>query len=114
MTLDARLIAVLRNSQVHLLGGDLAVMLNTPLQEIESAIERLRAARFDIETKPGLGCRLLSSPNRLIADDLYARMGGCSIAPEIMVFAEAGSTNDIAARLGRDGHPGAVVFAERQ
>ncbi len=115
MTTDARLLVALRTAGVHMLPGDLAAQLSVPLAEIETSIARLCAAGFDIETKPGFGCRLLASPDRLIADDLHARLGDCPLAREILVFSETSSTNDVASRLGRQGHAGGLaVFAERQ
>lgn len=115
MTTDARLLVALRAAGVHMLPGDLAAQLSVPLAEIETSIAHLCAAGFDIETKPGLGCRLLASPDRLIADDLHARLGDCPLAREILVFSETSSTNDVASRLGRQGHVGGLaVFAERQ
>jgi BirA family biotin operon repressor/biotin-[acetyl-CoA-carboxylase] ligase len=115
MTLDARILKLLRQSQVHLLPGDLAAQLEETLSATESALERLRAAGFDIENKPGLGCRLLGAPNRIIADDLHARLVDCAVAREIIVFEETSSTNDVAMRLGREGQrSGIAVFAERQ
>ena len=97
-----------------MLPGDLAAQLGSSLREVEAGIARLRGAGFEIESRPGLGVRLLASPDRLIADDIHARLGTCELAREILVFEETSSTNDVAARLGREGHPGAVVFAERQ
>ncbi len=115
LSLDARLLVELRASSVHLLPGDFADTLGVPREQIAAALTRLRGAGFDIEEKPGLGCRLLASPDRLIADDLHARLAGCPLAREILTFAETGSTNDVAARLGREGHAGGLlVFAERQ
>ena len=115
LSLDARLLVELRAAAVHLLPGDLADTLGVPREQIETSLTRLRDAGFDIEEKPGLGCRLLASPDRLIADDLHARLGNCELAREILTFEETSSTNDIAARLGREGHAGGlVVFAERQ
>lgn len=115
MTTDARLLVALRTAGVHMLPGDLAGQLSVPLAEIETSIARLCAAGFDIETKPGFGCRLLASPDRLIADDLHARLGDCPLAREILVFSETSSTNDVASLLGRQGHAGGLtVFAERQ
>ena len=115
MTLDARLLRELRASAVHLPHGDFADALAVPCGQITEALARLRGAGFDIEEKPGLGCRLLASPDRLIADDLLARIGDCPLAREILTFEETASTNDIAARLGREGHAGGLlVFAERQ
>ncbi len=112
---DALLIRTLRGTAVHLLPGDLAAQCGLPLSEIEASLARLVAAGFEIESRPGFGCKLLASPDRIIADDLHARLGDCAIAREILVFEETASTNDVAARLGHAGHPGGVaVFAERQ
>lgn len=112
---DALLLRALRESGVHLLPGDLAAQCGLTLPEIDASLERLRGAGFDIESKPGLGCRLLGAPDRLIADDLHSRLGDCSPAREILVFTETSSTNDVAGQLGRQGHPGGVaIFAETQ
>ena len=115
MALDALLLRALREARVHLLPSDLAGQCGRSIAEIETALSRLRTAGFDIESKPGLGCRLLGGPDRIIADDLLSRLDGCSIAREILVFEETSSTNDVAAKLGRQGHPGGLaIFAERQ
>ena len=115
LSLDARLLRELRATAVHLLPGDFADALAVPREQIAAALARLRGAGFDIEEKPGLGCRLLASPDRLIADDLLARIGDCALAREILTFEETSSTNDVAARLGREGRAGGLlVFAERQ
>ena len=121
LSLDARLLRELRAAAMHLLPGDFADALGVPREQITAALAQLRGAGFDIEEKPGLGCRLLASPDRLIADDLLARIGAgtpaCAnpLAREILTFEETASTNDIAARLGREGHAGGLlVFAERQ
>jgi BirA family biotin operon repressor/biotin-[acetyl-CoA-carboxylase] ligase len=113
--LDARLIAALRASTVHLPATDLASQLTAPLATIETRLAELRGAGFDIEERPGLGFRLLSSPDRLIADDLAARLGPCDLVREIVVFTETDSTNDLATQRGRQGEAGGlVIFAERQ
>lgn len=115
MTTDARLLRELREAKVHIPPGDLSAALGITRVELDAAIARLADAGFDIEIRPGLGCRLVASPDRLIADDLFARIGGSDLVREILVFEETGSTNDVAARLGRDGHPGGVlVLAEHQ
>ena len=115
MNLDARLLHALRTSEVHLPADDLADEIGEPVALVEAALARLGDAGFDIEDRPGLGWRLLGSPDRLIADDLHSRLGRCDIAREILVFEETSSTSDVATRLGREGHAGGVaVFAERQ
>jgi BirA family transcriptional regulator, biotin operon repressor / biotin---[acetyl-CoA-carboxylase] ligase len=112
---DARILRALRNAGVHLLPSDIALLCELSMVEVEHAITGLQSAGFDIESRPGLGWRLISSPDRIIADDLHSRLGDCLVAREILVFAETNSTNDVAANLGRQGHAGGVaVFAERQ
>jgi len=113
--LDARLIAALRAAQVHLPATDLAGQLAAPLATVEARLAELRGAGFEIEERPGLGFRLLGSPDRLIADDLLARLGACPLVREIVVFEETDSTNDLAVQRGRQGGAGGlVIFAERQ
>ncbi len=112
MSPDARLLRALREASVHVLPGDIAGL---SLAEVEEGLKRLQGSGFDIESKPGLGCRLLGLPDRIIADDLHSRMTECSIVREILVFEETSSTNDVATNLGRQGHPGGLaIFAERQ
>ena len=115
LSLDARLLRELRAARVHQLPGDFADALAVPRERVAEALTRLRGAGFDIEEKPGIGCRLLASPDRLMADDLYARLGDCPLAREILVFEETGSTNDVVTRIAHEGHAaGLLVFAERQ
>lgn len=115
MTLDRRLLQALREAAVHLPANELAAQLGESAVAVRSRMHALRAAGFDIEERPGLGFRLIASPDRLIADDLAARLGACPLAREIVVFAETGSTNDLVLQRGREGtEAGLVVFAERQ
>jgi len=113
--LDSRLLRALRETRVHLPAGDLAAQLGESAPAIRAGLAALSAAGFEIEDRPGLGFRLLAAPDRLIADDLTARLGPCPLIREILVFAETESTNDLATRLGRSGAPGGVaIFAEHQ
>ena len=113
--LDTRILTALRASEVHLPATDLAGQLAAPLTAIEARLAELRGAGFEIEERPGLGFRLLRSPDRLIADDLLARLGPCALVRDIVVFNETSSTNDHATLRGRQGAAGGlVIFAERQ
>lgn len=113
--LDARLLATLRTSHVHLPATDLAGQLRVPIAAVEGRLNELRDAGFEIEERPGLGFRLLRSPDRLIADDLFSRLGTSTLVRDIVVFAETASTNDSAMQRGRQGAEGGlVIYAERQ
>ncbi|HEX5177240.1 MAG TPA: biotin--[acetyl-CoA-carboxylase] ligase [Chthoniobacteraceae bacterium] len=105
----------LRASKVHLPAGELAAELQTSPATIQKRMTILREAGFDIDERPGLGFRLVSAPDRLIADDLYSRLGTSMLVREILVLAETTSTNDRANDFARRGAPGGTaVLAEFQ
>lgn len=114
-TLDAALIGALRRSTVHFPRTELATLLRTDAATVSARIDELRAAGFEIDERPGLGYRLIASPDRLIADDLRARLGASSLIRDVLVFAETDSTNQRAIELGHNGAQGGIaIFAERQ
>lgn len=114
-TLDSRLLGALRAAAVHLPASELAAQLGETPAALRDQVAGLLAAGFEIEDRPGLGFRLISTPDRLIADDLTARLGPCPLVREIVVFAETDSTNELALQRGRQGtDAGLVIFAERQ
>jgi BirA family biotin operon repressor/biotin-[acetyl-CoA-carboxylase] ligase len=80
-------------------------------------IPALIAAGYEIEHHPHLGYRLLTSPDRLIADDILSRLPDDAgrWVRDILVFQSTSSTNDIITALARDGAPaGIAAFAEEQ
>jgi len=82
---------------------------------VAGRIEGLREAGYEIEQHPHLGYRLVSSPDRLVADDILSRLPELRWIREVMVFKSVSSTNDVVTSLARDGvRPGVVVFAEEQ
>jgi len=114
-TLDAALISALRKSQVHLPGSELAALLRVSPEIVASRVQGLCDAGFEIENRPGLGYRLLRAPDRLIADDLKARLGHLPSVRDVIVFEETDSTNEQASKLGESGALGGIaIFAERQ
>ncbi len=115
LSVDAALLTALRQSSAPMPRSELAGLLGIPAFALTERLEGLRAAGFEIEMDPTLGCRLQSAPDRLIADDLWSRLNSPTLVREIIVLAETASTNDVAARLGREGAPGGVlVLAESQ
>lgn len=114
-TLDAALLRALRRSAIHTPPSELATRLHTDAATIATRVGELRSAGFDIDERPALGYRLVSSPDRLIADDLHARLGSSSFIRDILVFAETDSTNQRTAELGANGAAaGIAIFAEKQ
>jgi BirA family transcriptional regulator, biotin operon repressor / biotin---[acetyl-CoA-carboxylase] ligase len=117
MTVDAHILCALRQPPGgSVSGADLSRKLRISRAAIWARIEALRGLGYDIEASPHLGYRLVSAPDLLHADDLHSRLGTTRIVGrDIRVFERTTSTNDIIARLARDGiREGAVVFAESQ
>jgi BirA family biotin operon repressor/biotin-[acetyl-CoA-carboxylase] ligase len=117
MTIDAHILCALREPPGgSVSGADLSRKLGVSRAAVWARIQAMRELGYDIEASPHLGYRLVSAPDLLHADDLLSRLGTTRIVGrDIRVFERTTSTNDIIARLGRDGiREGAVVFAESQ
>jgi BirA family biotin operon repressor/biotin-[acetyl-CoA-carboxylase] ligase len=117
MTVDAHILRALREpAGGSVSGADLSRQLGISRAAIWARVEDLRGLGYDIEASPHLGYRLVSAPDLLHADDLHSRLGTTRIVGrDIRVFERTTSTNDLIARLARDGiREGAVVFAESQ
>lgn len=117
MTPDVQILASLRAAESSGVSGtELAHRLGVSRTAVRTRIEDLRELGYDIEASPHLGYRLVSSPDRLHADDLLARLPRVRvIGRDIRVFEKTMSTNDVVEKLARDGvKEGAVVFAESQ
>jgi BirA family biotin operon repressor/biotin-[acetyl-CoA-carboxylase] ligase len=117
MTVDAQILSALyqaRHGSVS--GAELSQNLGLSRAAIWARIEDLRSLGYEIEASPHLGYSLTGTPDRLVADDLIARLGKTRvIGRDIQVFQETTSTNDVIDRLARDGvSEGVVVFAESQ
>jgi len=121
----------------------LAKLSRTPPEKIAIEAAELERLGYVIELHPHRGYRLIESPDRLMADDLEARLDAVeaslesvrdewdstlnrdkNVAParaakiigsDILVFEETASTNDVCEQLMRSGgRDGLVVFAESQ
>ncbi len=114
-SLDAALLRALRGATIHTPPTELAAQIGSTRAGIAALVDELREAGFEIDERPGLGYRLVATPDRLIAADLYSRLGNCALVREIVVFEETDSTNDQASKLGKNGAAsGLAIFAEKQ
>jgi BirA family biotin operon repressor/biotin-[acetyl-CoA-carboxylase] ligase len=117
MTPDAQILRALRTAKTGSVSGtDLSQRLGISRAAIWARIEELRSLDYDIQAGPQLGYRLISSPDRLHADDLLSRLDTPRIVGrDIRVFQETSSTNDVLEKFARDGvKEGVVVLAESQ
>ena len=95
--------------------SELQRRLATTSGGVAEKIAELQRLGYRIESHPHLGYRLVSAPDRLLGEDLRARIHTRLIGSEILVFEETASTNDVIEQLAHaGGHEGLVVFAESQ
>lgn len=117
MTPDAALLHALRAAgEDGVATAELARRLDLGPRALAAKLDELRRLGFEFSTGPHQGCRLVAAPDRLLADDLLARLRRTRvIGRDIRVFQQTSSTSDVAERLARDGvKEGVVVFAETQ
>jgi BirA family biotin operon repressor/biotin-[acetyl-CoA-carboxylase] ligase len=116
MSIDARILSVLRAAAGGVTGADLAERVGISRPALRARVEELRALGYAVESSPHQGYRLVSVPDVIHADDLLSRLGRVRVVGrDIRVFQETTSTNDVAVKLGRDGvAEGVVVIAEAQ
>ena len=115
MSIDSQILIALRGADA-VSGAELSNRLGISRAAVWARIQDLRNLGYDIEASPHEGYRLISTPDRLHADDLLARLGRVQVVGrDIRIFQETTSTNDVVEKLARDGvAEGVVVFAESQ
>jgi BirA family transcriptional regulator, biotin operon repressor / biotin---[acetyl-CoA-carboxylase] ligase len=116
MNVDAQILTALRTAPGGLPTAELAERVGLTRSALQTRLDGLRTLGYGLETGPRGGCRLVSSPDLLHADDLLSRLGPTRIiGRDLRVFQATTSTNDVAEKLARDGVPeGVVVLAEAQ
>jgi BirA family biotin operon repressor/biotin-[acetyl-CoA-carboxylase] ligase len=96
-------------------GEELSRGLGVTRSAVWKHVESLRAAGYAIAAAPHRGYRFGAAPDRLLPDEIRARLGTRLLGREILSFETVDSTNRVALELGARGSPeGAVVFAEEQ
>ena len=115
-TKETAVIATLKEHKDRYVSGqELAARAAVSRAAIWKQVEGLRAKGYVIEAAPRRGYRLISSPDRLIPEELAALVRTGTIGLRIVHREEVDSTNDLAKELAQEGAPeGTVVIAEIQ
>ncbi len=112
---DDLVLAALREAEGFLSGQQLGGSLGMSRAAIWKHVAALRNAGCRIESRPGLGYRLLQSPELLQADDVTSRLTSSVFGRELLCLSSTGSTNDELRRLAREGRAeGLAVVADEQ
>ncbi|MCG3176082.1 MAG: Bifunctional ligase/repressor BirA [Candidatus Omnitrophica bacterium] len=97
-------------------GEELSRRLGVSRAAVWKEIQVLRKVGYRIDAAPHTGYRLISSPDRVIADELEALLGdGRTVGSRILCYEELDSTNSTAFALAEKGcADGTCVLAEHQ
>jgi BirA family biotin operon repressor/biotin-[acetyl-CoA-carboxylase] ligase len=96
-------------------GEELSTQLSVSRAAVWKHIEKLRKDGYRIEAVPHLGYKLVSVPDRMLAEELQWKLGTSVIGKRIFSYDTVDSTNTIAYTFAQDGlAEGAVVVAEAQ
>ncbi|MFC1632461.1 biotin--[acetyl-CoA-carboxylase] ligase [Candidatus Omnitrophota bacterium] len=113
---DEKLLKILRSHRANFVSGaQLCSKLDISKTTLSRHLHQLRQHGYDLQTQPHLGYRLLSVPDRLLAEELSWRLQTKIIGKKILAYNIVDSTNKVAFALAEQGAAyGTTVFAEGQ
>ncbi len=104
-----------KNQEEYLSGEDLSNKLGVSRTSVWKYIKYLREVGYQIESSPRLGYRLVSTPKRLLPEEIKRNLKTEFVGQEIFYYEEVESTNIIAKdKAQRGAKEGTVVIAKRQ
>lgn len=104
-----------QNRGCHISGADLSRTLGVSRSAVWKQIETLRARGYEIVGGPNLGYLLEGSPDLLYPREIQKNLHTRSFGRQVYHLRSAGSTNQVAQDLARQGCPeGTLVVAEAQ
>lgn len=116
MSHDEQLLAILRKQPGdYVSGAELAECLGVSRTTVWNHVEALRREGYVIEAATHRGYRFVSSPDRMIPDEVRRGLRTAWLGHTLWSYRETDSTNDIALARAAEGAPeGAAVLAEVQ
>jgi BirA family biotin operon repressor/biotin-[acetyl-CoA-carboxylase] ligase len=109
------ILSLLRNANNYVSGEEISKQLGISRSAIWKHIQELREAGYDIVAVPHLGYELVSSPDKLLPDEISQGLNTKIIAKEIYHYDMVPSTMNIAMDLAIKGcKDGTLVCAEGQ
>lgn len=114
--MDDKILNIFRTSKDEFISGEeISEELKISRSAIWKHIEQLRAEGYNIIAQPHLGYKLISAPDKLIAEEISYELRTKLIGKKIYSYETTDSTMDVAHRLAQTGLPeGTVVFSEGQ
>jgi BirA family biotin operon repressor/biotin-[acetyl-CoA-carboxylase] ligase len=111
----SQIIQFLKESDGYLSGEEISRHVKISRAGIWKYMQDLREEGYDIVAVPHLGYRLISSPDKLLPEEIQFGLGTKILGCDVRYFDTIESTMDAAFQLGVEGAPeGTVVCAESQ
>lgn len=108
------ILRILVEKKSYVSGEELAKLLNVSRTSIWKHINRLREKGYQIASVSHLGYRLISTPKKLIPEEIHRLRDTELIGKEIVYFSEIDSTNSVAKRHALDYPEGTIFLADMQ
>ncbi len=106
---------LLKKADGYISGENIAKKLNISRTGVWKHVEKLKKEGFSINSSPGKGYLLLSTPDKLIPAEIKDGLATSTMGQTIYYYKETESTNLIAKKLAMEGTPdGSIVVAEEQ
>jgi BirA family biotin operon repressor/biotin-[acetyl-CoA-carboxylase] ligase len=110
-----KILEFLKKKKEYVSGEEISHHLKISRQALWKHIQEFRDAGYSIVAMPHLGYRFISSPDRLLPDELTHSLGTKLIGRKIYYFDHLSSTMDMAMHLGnKNAAEGTLVIAESQ
>jgi len=111
----SQIIQFLKAAEGYLSGEEISRHVKISRAGIWKYMQELREDGYDIVAVPHLGYRLISSPDKLLPEEIQFKLGTKILGNNVRYFDTISSTMDAAFQLGVEGAPeGTVVCAESQ
>jgi BirA family biotin operon repressor/biotin-[acetyl-CoA-carboxylase] ligase len=113
--METKILDFLRDRQSYISGEDVSRRLKISRAAVWKYIRALRRVGYDIVAVPHQGYRLISSPDKLLPQEITWGLGTQFIGKKIYYYTRLTSTMDVAINLGLNNAPeGTIVCAESQ
>jgi len=110
-----KIIHFLKRNEGYLSGEEISHVLNVSRSAIWKHVQELRNQGYDIIAVPHLGYKLISSPDKLLPEEIQYRLKTKAFGKKVVYHETVTSTMDEAFSLGLEGAPeGTIICAESQ
>ncbi len=116
MLSTTKVLNLLRENQGSCISGEeLSARMGVSRTAVWKQIHQLEAVGYQVEAIPHRGYRLLSTPDRLLPDEIAVGLQTRVFGQRQICFENIGSTNDLALKLAAQGaQAGTLIAAENQ